>query len=131
MQQPEEEKSQNSSVIINLSENTESPRTAPANTPRLSPPRTLSRYQKYFNLNQHQVLQRLLLCFTPKMPVHTFINSSPDAYVPFWACITLSLAVFAFGNLSRKVLKNEVDFMLIGSALSFVAGYVLMASAVQ
>ncbi|XP_042104216.1 protein YIPF1 isoform X1 [Ovis aries] len=69
-----------------------------------SPFWTFEYYQTFFDVDTHQVFDRIkgsLLPIPGKNFVRLYIRSNPDLYGPFWICATLVFAVAISGNLSN------------------------------
>lgn len=68
-------------------------------------------YQKLFNVDTDQVLERLLWALIPKPGVNylqQYIQSKPDLYGPFWICVTLVFTIAISGNLA-SYLQNAAN----------------------
>ncbi|KAJ8406288.1 hypothetical protein AAFF_G00305190 [Aldrovandia affinis] len=64
---------------------------------------TFEYYQTYFDVETHQVLDRIKGSIIPwpgKNFVRLYIRSNPDLYGPFWICATLVFAIAISGNIS-------------------------------
>lgn len=65
---------------------------------------SLEYYQKLFDVNTDQVLERIVWAMFPKPGVNYLqhhIQSKPDLYGPFWICITLVFTIAISGNLAN------------------------------
>uniref|UniRef100_A0A4W3IGY2 Protein YIPF n=1 Tax=Callorhinchus milii TaxID=7868 RepID=A0A4W3IGY2_CALMI len=65
---------------------------------------TFEYYQTFFDVDTHQVLDRIkgsLLPLPGKNFVRLYIRSNPDLYGPFWICATLVFAIAISGNLAN------------------------------
>uniref|UniRef100_A0A8C4KED4 Yip1 domain family member 2 n=2 Tax=Dromaius novaehollandiae TaxID=8790 RepID=A0A8C4KED4_DRONO len=65
---------------------------------------TFEYYQAFFDVDTHQVLDRIKGSVTP-LPGRNFVRhhlrNNPDLYGPFWICATLVFALAISGNLSH------------------------------
>ncbi|XP_036410335.1 protein YIPF1 [Megalops cyprinoides] len=64
---------------------------------------TFEYYQTFFDVETHQVLDRIkgsILPWPGKNFVRLYIRSNPDLYGPFWICATLVFAIAISGNIS-------------------------------
>lgn len=60
-------------------------------------------YRQYFDIDQDQVLNRIVNSFFPKRNTNfiaDFIQPNPDLYGPYWISVTLIFTIAIFGNLS-------------------------------
>uniref|UniRef100_A0A1B6DHK5 Protein YIPF n=1 Tax=Clastoptera arizonana TaxID=38151 RepID=A0A1B6DHK5_9HEMI len=65
---------------------------------------SLEYYQRLFDVNTDQVLERILWSMFPKPGVNYLqhhIQSKPDLYGPFWICVTLVFTIAISGNLAN------------------------------
>lgn len=65
---------------------------------------TFEYYQKFFDVDTYQVLDRIkgsVLPLPGKNFVRLYIRSNPDLYGPFWICATLVFAIAISGNISN------------------------------
>uniref|UniRef100_A0A8C0BXW4 Protein YIPF n=1 Tax=Buteo japonicus TaxID=224669 RepID=A0A8C0BXW4_9AVES len=70
---------------------------------------TFEYYQAFFDVDTHQVLERIKGSVTP-LPGKNFVRhrlrNNPDLYGPFWICATLVFALAVSGNLSHLTEKR-------------------------
>lgn len=79
--------------------------------------------QGYFDVNQNEIRDRLLLVVSPhKASMAGVLAEKPDLYGPFWIATSLVFCLFAFGNLSGIFGAGSYSYDLIGSAASCVYG---------
>ena len=84
---------------------------------------TFNYLQSYFDVNQHEIKDRLLIITNPnKMIIANVLAEKPDLYGPFWIATSLIFCLFAFGNLSGIFGSGGYSYDLIGSAASCVYG---------
>lgn len=60
-------------------------------------------YQKYFDVNTDEVVNRVIWSMLPTPNVNFlqhFVQNKPDLYGPFWICVTLVFAIGISGNIS-------------------------------
>ncbi|XP_020290239.1 protein YIPF1 [Pseudomyrmex gracilis] len=65
---------------------------------------TIEYYQKFFDVNTDEVLQRLSRSVIPHGSDYnllTHIRSKPDLYGPFWICVTLVFCIAISGNMAN------------------------------
>ncbi len=81
-------------------------------------------YQKYFDVDTQQVLERLIGSITPR-PNHSYFDSTirqnPDLYGPFWVCITFILTVAISGNIVNYFHVPDIDFQIDFSKITLSA----------
>ncbi|XP_063787359.1 protein YIPF2 [Pseudophryne corroboree] len=67
---------------------------------------TFQYYQDLFDIDTHQVLDRIKASFIP-IPGRNFVKhhlrNNPDLYGPFWICATLVITVTVVGNLATFI----------------------------
>ncbi|CAF1454934.1 unnamed protein product [Rotaria magnacalcarata] len=84
----------------------------------------LEYYQKYFQIDTQQVLERLLGSITPK-PNKSYFNSTirhnPDLYGPFWVCVTFIITVAISGNIVAYFQLPDTDFQIDFSKITLSA----------
>ncbi|CAF3965120.1 unnamed protein product [Rotaria magnacalcarata] len=84
----------------------------------------LEYYQKYFQIDTQQVLERLLGSITPK-PNKSYFNSTirhnPDLYGPFWVCATFIITVAISGNIVAYFQLPDTDFQIDFSKITLSA----------
>lgn len=69
---------------------------------------TFEYYQKFFDIETHNVKERIIGSVLPwpgKNFIHVYLRRNPDLYGPFWICTTLVFAIAISGNVS-KFLSN-------------------------
>ena len=85
---------------------------------------SIESWQAYFNLNQFELAERLMICVDPrKMEIEPHITEKPEFYTPFWASACLIFTLFVFGNLSSS--KEAYNYELISAGVSYIFGYLL------
>ncbi|XP_014610758.1 PREDICTED: protein YIPF1 [Polistes canadensis] len=65
---------------------------------------TLEYYQKFFNVNTKDVIERIKRSMFPHSTENylvTHIRPNPDLYGPFWICVTLVFSVAISGNMAN------------------------------
>lgn len=65
---------------------------------------TLEYYQKFFNVNTNDVLERIIKSMLPHGTENylvTRIRQNPDLYGPFWICVTLVFSIAISGNMAN------------------------------
>ncbi|EFN80328.1 Protein YIPF1 [Harpegnathos saltator] len=65
---------------------------------------TIEYYQKFFNVNTNDVLERLKRSMIPHGSDNYFITHikpNPDLYGPFWICMTLVFSIAISGNIAN------------------------------
>jgi hypothetical protein len=81
-------------------------------------------YQKYFQIDTQQVLERLVGSITPR-PNKSYFNSTirqnPDLYGPFWVCVTFILTVAISGNIVTYFHVPNADFQIDFSKITLSA----------
>jgi hypothetical protein len=81
-------------------------------------------YQKYFDIDTQQVLERLMGSMTPR-PNKSYFNSkirqNPDLYGPFWVCATFILTVAISGNIVNYFHLPDVEFQIDFSKITLSA----------
>ncbi|XP_059096042.1 uncharacterized protein LOC131890662 [Tigriopus californicus] len=64
---------------------------------------SLAFYQRFFDVDTHEVQQRIVAAMIPRPQkhfLHDVLQDNPDLYGPFWICITLVISVAVTGNLA-------------------------------
>ena len=72
-------------------------------------------YQQYFQVDTHQVIERLIGSVTPRPNKSYFdstIRQNPDLYGPFWVCVTFILTVAISGNIVDYFHLPDVEFQI-------------------
>jgi len=93
----------------------------------------LSFYQQYFDVEDKDILSRLLYSMVP-VPGKSFlqhhIRPKPDLYGPFWACVTLIFSIAISGNVAdyfttslEGQTKWHYDFHKVNLAATAVFSY--------
>ena len=81
-------------------------------------------YQKYFQIDTQQVLERLVASITPR-PNKSYFNSTirqnPDLYGPFWVCVTFIVTVAISGNILTYFYVPDTDFQIDFSKITLSA----------
>ena len=81
-------------------------------------------YQKYFQIDTQQVLERLVGSVTPR-PNKSYFNSTirenPDLYGPLWVCITFIVTVAISGNIVTYFHTPDADFQIDFSKITLSA----------
>jgi hypothetical protein len=81
-------------------------------------------YQKYFQIDTQQVLERLVGSITPR-PNKSYFNSTirqnPDLYGPFWVCVTFIITVAISGNIVTYFHVPDADFQIDFSKITLSA----------
>ncbi|XP_046835396.1 protein YIPF1 [Vespa crabro] len=65
---------------------------------------TIEYYQKFFNVNTNDVLERIKRSMFPHTTENylvTHIRPNPDLYGPFWICVTLVFSIAISGNMAN------------------------------
>lgn len=81
-------------------------------------------YQKYFDVDTRQVLDRLIGSITPRPNKSYFdstIRQNPDLYGPFWVCITFIVTVAISGNIVNYFHLPDVEFQIDFSKITLSA----------
>ncbi|CAF1149018.1 unnamed protein product [Adineta steineri] len=109
----------------------------PSNTEQLPLPATVNNtkneqlniwqieyYQKYFQIDTQQILERLVASVTPQ-PNKSYFNSTirqnPDLYGPFWVCITFIVTVAIGGNILTYFRTPDSEFQIDFSKITLSA----------
>lgn len=81
-------------------------------------------YQKYFDVDTQQVLQRLIGSITPR-PNNSYFDSNirqnPDLYGPFWVCVTFIVTVGISGNIVNYFHEPDAEFQIDFSKITLSA----------
>jgi hypothetical protein len=81
-------------------------------------------YQKYFQVDTRQVIERLINSITPR-PNKSYFNSAmkqnPDLYGPFWVCATFIITVAISGNIVNYFHLPDVEFQIDFSKITLSA----------
>ena len=81
-------------------------------------------YQQYFQVDTHQVIERLIGSVTPRPNKSYFdstIRQNPDLYGPFWVCVTFILTVAISGNIVDYFHLPDVEFQIDFSKITLSA----------
>ncbi|XP_017884201.1 protein YIPF1 [Ceratina calcarata] len=73
---------------------------------------TIEYYQKYFNVNTKDVVERIKRSMVPHGTENyliSHIRPNPDLYGPFWICVTLIFAIAISGNLANYLQTVNVS----------------------
>ncbi|XP_077283066.1 protein YIPF1 [Arctopsyche grandis] len=94
---------------------------------------TIEYYQKYFDVNTDDVLQRILTSIVPNRASPSYfdqnISVKPDLYGPFWVSTTLIFAIAISGNISNYLQHANTgyhwkyDFHLVSYAATAIFCY--------
>lgn len=85
---------------------------------------SLNYWQKYFDINEIDMKQRLISMKNPNsIELSNIISEKMDLYGPFWISTTIIFLVFAFGNLSRYFSNLDYKYEFIASSCSLIWGY--------
>ena len=115
--EPDDEYSKNKTTVSSDSDNHTLPLPATTNETRLEQFHVwqIEYYQKYFEVDTRQVLERLLGSITPRPNKSYFdstIRQNPDLYGPFWVCVTFILTVAISGNIVNYFHQPNAEFQL-------------------
>ncbi|XP_014213222.1 protein YIPF1 [Copidosoma floridanum] len=96
---------------------------------------TIEYYQKYFNVNTSDVVERLKKSMLPHL-VDNFllahIRPNPDLYGPFWVCVTLIFTIaisgnianyFQYANVKNGIYHWKYDFHIVSQAATCIFMY--------
>ncbi|CAF3374132.1 unnamed protein product, partial [Rotaria socialis] len=81
-------------------------------------------YQKCFDIDTQQALERLLSSITPqrnKSYFNSTIRHNPDLYGPFWICATFIVTVAIGGNIVTYFHSPNADFQIDFSKIALSA----------
>ncbi|CAF2081737.1 unnamed protein product [Rotaria magnacalcarata] len=81
-------------------------------------------YQKYFQVDTQQVLERLIGSMTPRPNKSYFdstIRQNPDLYGPFWVCVTFIVTVAISGNIVNYFHQSDAEFQIDFSKITLSA----------
>ncbi|CAF1605144.1 unnamed protein product [Adineta ricciae] len=81
-------------------------------------------YQKYFQIDTQQVLERLAASVTPRPNKSYFdstIRQNPDLYGPFWVCVTFIVTVGISGNIVNYFHLPDAEFQIDFSRITLSA----------
>ncbi|XP_011167194.2 protein YIPF1 [Solenopsis invicta] len=94
---------------------------------------TVEYYQKFFNVNTNDVLERLKRSMIPHGSDNyliTHIRPNPDLYGPFWVCVTLVFAIAISENVANYLQTANTtkhhwryDFHIVSYAATFIFLY--------
>ncbi|KAJ8679183.1 hypothetical protein QAD02_014970 [Eretmocerus hayati] len=97
---------------------------------------TIEYYQKFFNINTDDVIERLKRSMIPHASENyllTHIRPNPDLYGPFWVCVTLIFAIGISGNLANYFQYHDsgtyhwkYDFHLVSQAATCIFLYAFL-----
>ncbi|XP_041698874.1 protein YIPF1 [Coregonus clupeaformis] len=97
---------------------------------------TFEYYQTFFDVETHQVRERILGSLLPwpgKNFVRLYIRSNPDLYGPFWICATLVFVIAICGNISDFLVylgnpqyKYVPEFRKVTIAATAIYSYALL-----
>ncbi|XP_050300008.1 protein YIPF1 [Anthonomus grandis grandis] len=91
-------------------------------------------YQKYFDVDTRDVLERILASITPKWDnsLKHHLRTKPDLYGPFWICVTLIFTIAISGNVASYLQHASTkyhwkyDFHLVSYAATTISLYVTL-----
>lgn len=81
-------------------------------------------YQKYFDIDTRQVLDRLIGSIIPRPNKSYFdsaIRQNPDLYGPFWVCVTFIVTVAISGNIVNYFHVPDAEFQIDFSKITLSA----------
>lgn len=94
---------------------------------------TIEYYQKFFNINTNDVLERLKRSMIPHGSDNyliTHIRPNPDLYGPFWICVTLVFSIAISENMANYLQTVgstkyhwRYDFHVVSYAATFIFLY--------
>ncbi|EZA50618.1 hypothetical protein DMN91_004323 [Ooceraea biroi] len=94
---------------------------------------TVEYYQKFFNVNTNDVLERLKRSMIPHGSDNyllTHIRPNPDLYGPFWICVTLVFSIAVSENMANYLQTADsakyhwkYDFHVVSYAATFIFLY--------
>lgn len=95
---------------------------------------TIEYYQKYFDVDTKDVLERILASVTPKWDnsLKHHLRTKPDLYGPFWICVTLIFTIAISGNVANYLQHASTkyhwkyDFHLVSYAATTICLYVTL-----
>ncbi|CAG9856333.1 unnamed protein product [Phyllotreta striolata] len=73
---------------------------------------TLEYYQKYFDVDTADVIERIMASITPKWEntLKRHLREKPDLYGPFWISITLIFSIAISGNIANYLQHANSDY---------------------
>ncbi|KAL0107729.1 hypothetical protein PUN28_014781 [Cardiocondyla obscurior] len=89
---------------------------------------TIEYYQKFFNVNTNDVVERIKRSIIPygnENYLITHIRPNPDLYGPFWICVTLVFFIAISKNMANFLTVNHwrYDFHIISYVATFIFLY--------
>ncbi|KAL1509054.1 hypothetical protein ABEB36_003855 [Hypothenemus hampei] len=95
---------------------------------------TIEYYQKFFDVNTKDVLERIIASVTPKWDnsLKHHLRTKPDLYGPFWICVTLIFTIAISGNVANYLQHASTkyhwkyDFHLVSYAATTICLYVVL-----
>lgn len=95
---------------------------------------TLEYYQKYFDVDTKDVLERILASVTPKWDnsLKHHLRTKPDLYGPFWISVTLIFTIAISGNVTNYLHHASTkyhwkyDFHMVSYAATTICLYVTL-----
>ncbi|ENN70725.1 protein YIPF1 [Dendroctonus ponderosae] len=95
---------------------------------------TIEYYQKFFDVDTKDVLERILASVTPKWDnsLKHHLRTKPDLYGPFWICVTLIFTIAISGNVANYLQHASTkyhwkyDFHLVSYAATTICLYVTL-----
>ncbi|XP_076251120.1 protein YIPF1 isoform X2 [Rhynchophorus ferrugineus] len=93
---------------------------------------TLEYYQKYFDVDTKDVLERIVASVTPKWDnsLKHHLRTKPDLYGPFWISVTLIFTIAISGNIANYLqhasskYQWKYDFHLVSYAATTICLYI-------
>ncbi|XP_066252072.1 protein YIPF1 [Euwallacea similis] len=95
---------------------------------------TIEYYQKFFDVDTKDVLERIFASVTPKWDnsLKHHLRAKPDLYGPFWICVTLIFTIAISGNVANYLQHASTkyhwkyDFHLVSYAATTICLYVTL-----
>ncbi|XP_072386486.1 protein YIPF1 [Diabrotica undecimpunctata] len=93
---------------------------------------TLEYYQKYFDVDTSDVVERIMASITPKWDnrLKNHLRTKPDLYGPFWISVTLIFTIAIGGNIANYLQSSNsqyhwrYDFHLVSYSATTIFSYV-------
>lgn len=95
---------------------------------------TLEYYQRFFDVDTTEVVERILASITPRNTNHfkNITKQKPDLYGPFWISVTLIFTIAVSGNVANYLQHAsnhyhwKYDFHLVSYAATAICVYVTL-----
>lgn len=95
---------------------------------------TIEYYQKYFDVDTKDVVERIIASITPKWDnsLKHHLRTKPDLYGPFWISITLIFTIAISGNIANYLQHAspsyhwKYDFHLVSYAATTICLYITL-----